>query len=271
MSIRTSQTGSYGTPPALPLYRFSAEQYRQLVSEGILSAADDDEWQEGLIVRKGLSGAIPSRPIQSSPNGTCQAEPAIPVRRFTRSEYQRMGQTGILDEDEPVELLEGWIIRKMPRSPAHDATTAVGRKVIGRNLPSGYHCRVQSAITTENGEPEPDLAVARGSEEDYASWHPEPKDLAAVMEVAETSLTKDREYKGTLYAQNQIPVYWIINLPERKVEVYTEPTGPGPKLCYRQRRDFAGGDVLPLTLDGRDVAQIPVQDLLPERKAPKPV
>src|SRR5215831_15286794 len=81
-----------------------------------------------------------------------------PVRRFTVGEYHRMIQAGILTEDDPVELLEGWIVPKMPHTPPHDRTIQMGNKRTGRRLPPGWDIRVQSAISTADSEPEPDLA-----------------------------------------------------------------------------------------------------------------
>src|SRR5882762_3647803 len=90
--------------------------------------------------------------------------PPLPVRRFTVAVYHRMIDVGLLTEDEPVELLEGWIVPKMPRNPPHDGTIQRINKRLGRCLPPGWDLRVQSAVTTADSEPEPDLAVVRGDE-----------------------------------------------------------------------------------------------------------
>ena len=91
--------------------------------------------------------------------------PPVPVRRFTVDEYHQMIRAGILGEDDNVELLEGWIVPKMPRNPAHDALIAwVHNRVLAPRLREGWYCRGQSAITTPDSEPEPDLAVIRGSD-----------------------------------------------------------------------------------------------------------
>ncbi len=82
------------------------------------------------------------------------------------------------------------------------------------------------------------------------------------MEVADSSIRLDREVKGPVYARAGIPNYWIVNLPEAKVEVYTLPSGPSDDPKYSHRRDFTAGDSLPLMLDGQLIAQLSVLELL---------
>jgi len=194
--------------------------------------------------------------------------PPFPVHRFTVDEYHQMIQKGILKEDDRVELLDGWIVSKMPRNPPHDATIDIAQEVFRSVLPAGWRLRVQSAITTDSSEPEPDLAIVRGPAERYLSNHPKPPDIAVVIEVADSSLAQDREEKGKLYAQGQIPIYWIINLVKRQVEIYSRPSGPDPNPGYRRRDDFQINDFVPLTLVGQEVAQMAVKNLLPETIVP---
>ncbi len=147
-------------------------------------------------------GAPPWNPLQPPP---------FPVRRFTVDEYHRMIQVGLLTEDDRVELLEGWIVPKMPRNPPHDATVEIADETLRPHLPPGWSLRVQSAITLPDSEPEPDVAVVRGGARDYLSRHPGPADVGLLIEVSESSLNRDRDEKGRLFAQAGIPHYWIIN------------------------------------------------------------
>jgi hypothetical protein len=186
-----------------------------------------------------------------------------PVRRFSVGEYHRMIQAGILTEEDRVELLEGWIVPKMPHNPPHDGTIQLANKRIGRRLPSGWDIRVQSAITTSDSEPEPDLAVVHGDESTYLNRHPGPVDIGVLIEVADTTLATDRTDKGRLYARASIAVYWIINLVDRQVEVYTDPTGPDPNPSYRQHHVYDLQAAVPLVLDGQEHGTIPVRELLP--------
>ena len=84
-----------------------------------------------------------------------------------------------------------------------------------------------------------------------------------MIEVADSSLDEDRGWKKQIYAHARIPVYWIVNLVARQVEVYTDPTGPADQPDYRQRRDYGPTDEVPLVLDGQEVARIRVSELLP--------
>jgi hypothetical protein len=185
------------------------------------------------------------------------------LRRFTVDEYHQMIQAGILGEDEPVELLEGWIVIKMPRNPEHDLALEKADIAIRDRLPAGWRIRIQSAITTDDSEPEPDIALVRGPLPSRANSHPRPGEVAMLVDVAESSLAHDRTVKARSFARAAIPIYWIVNLPERQVEVYTDPTGPGPQPAYRTRQDHAETASVPLVLDGHEVGRIPVRDLLP--------
>ena len=141
------------------------------------------------------------------------------------------------------------------------ATLSVSPRLL-RVLPDEWLLRVQSAVTLRKSEPEPDFAIVGGPEEVYFRRHPLPRDVGLIIEVADSTLLDDRRYKSQLYAQARIPEYWILNLVDAKVEVYTEPRG-GKSPAYRQRRDYGKDEVIPLVLRGAPIAQIPVRELLP--------
>jgi Uma2 family endonuclease len=183
--------------------------------------------------------------------------------RFTVDEYHRMIQSGFLTENDPVELVDGRIIQKMARNPPHDGTIGLTQDTLKPLLPTDWRIRIQSAITTPDSEPEPDLAVVRGSLRDWTKRHPGPPEIGTLIEVADSSLDFDRTVKGPSYARAAIAIYWIINLVESKVEVYTDPTGPDPKPRYRKQQDYFGSDFIPLVLGGQEVGKIAVKDLLP--------
>jgi len=189
--------------------------------------------------------------------------PPYPVYRLTVEGFHGMIRTGLLAEDDRVELLEGWIVPKMVHNPLHDGTVQRANKAIARLLPQSWDIRVQSAITTGDSEPEPDLAVVREDPGSYLTRHPGPDDIGLVVEVAESSLVRDQTDKARLYARAGIVRYWIINLVDGRVEVYSDPTGPSPIPAYRQHQDFDRLAMLPFPLDGKEIGQIPVRDLLP--------
>jgi Uma2 family endonuclease len=187
----------------------------------------------------------------------------VPIRRFTVDEYHRLLAAGILPDGENTELLAGIIVPHMTRNAPHDGTVAATADAIRRRLPAGWTDRVQSALTTADSEPEPDVAIVRGGPRDWFTRHPGPQDTGLVVEVADTSLPGDRGLKAEIYARAAIPIYWIVNLVAGQVEVYTNPTGPVPAPRYQQRDDYGPGDAVPLVLDGVEIARIPVHDLLP--------
>lgn len=178
-------------------------------------------------------------------------------------EYHRMIESGEVTEEDRVELLEGRLIRKMSRNPPHDGTIHVILKIVSKLLPEPFEMRIQSALTTLDSEPEPDLAIVKGHPRQFLSRHPEPRDIAVVIEIANTSLRRDRKLKGRVYARGGVPFYWLVNLVANRIEVYHEPDSTSAEPHYRQRTDYDVNDAVPLVLEGREIAKIPVRDLLP--------
>lgn len=174
-----------------------------------------------------------------------------------------MGEAGILTPEDRVELLEGWLVPKMTKNPPHAVASKLASKALDRILPSNWHTRIQDPILLSASVPEPDVAVARGTERDYGDRHPSATEVALIIEVADSSLTEDRRLKKRIYARDGIAVLWIVNLVDNRVEVYTDPTGPADQPDYRKRQDFSPIDSLPLLLEGRELGRIVVRDLLP--------
>jgi Uma2 family endonuclease len=201
-----------------------------------------------------VSIGIPSSSI------TLDAVPFVP-RRFTVEEYHRMAELGVLTEEDRVELLEGVITPKMVHNPPHDGTIGLLEVALRSLLPLGWFIRVQSAITTADSEPEPDIAVARGTARDYLRRHPGPSDVSMVIEVADSSLAVDRK-KSRIYANAGVPVYWIVNLVDRQIEVSLRPAG-STGTEYQPAAIHRPGDVVPVIIDGEPVGALRVDDLLP--------
>jgi Uma2 family endonuclease len=188
--------------------------------------------------------------------------PAIPMHRFTVAQYHRMIAAGVLTENDRVELLEGWIVDKMPQHPVHAGTISILLAKLQAKLPRGWIVRVQSPITLEDSEPEPDLAVVQGPEEKYLAVHPTPEDIAIVIEVADRTLEYDRTVKGRAYARARLPIYWLVNLVELRVEVLSQPRS-GKTPAYRSHESFGIEFGAPIILEGRETARIPVRHLFP--------
>jgi hypothetical protein len=189
--------------------------------------------------------------------------PPFPVQQLTVAGYERLIAAGLLTEDDRVELLEGWITPKMARNPPHDGTIDLVDAALRPLLPAGFRLRLQESLVTPDSVPEPDLAVVRGTARSFLNRHPGPADAPLVVEVSDSTLDSDREHKGRIYARASIPVFWIVNIIERQVEVYTGPSGPADEPAYASRQDYTPGQEVPLVLDGVELARVPVADLLP--------
>jgi Uma2 family endonuclease len=201
---------------------------------------------------------------------TLPAVPSSPADLFppilyqlSIAQYHAMLQQGILKDEDRVELLEGYLVTKMGKNPPHATGLRLLRRALGRLLPGGWFLDTENPVTTPDSEPEPDVAVVRGMEEQYSARHPGPADVGLLVEVADTTLPTDRGLKLRLYARSGIPVYWIVNLNDRQVEVYTDPSGPADEPTYRHRQDYGPDAVVPIILDGQERASLAVRDLLP--------
>ena len=113
------------------------------------------------------------------------------VYRFTTDQYDRMVRDGTIAEDDPVELLNGIVVRKMPKGPRHDASFARCRRQIEPFLAAGWYLRLEGSVRIPDyDEPEPDLCVVRGDSDDFTDHHPGPGDVALIVEVADSSLVQ---------------------------------------------------------------------------------
>jgi Uma2 family endonuclease len=189
--------------------------------------------------------------------------PPEPIKRLSVEQYHAIIRAGVFDDDDPIELLEGWLVEKMPKKPPHSVATGLVSDALAALLPPGWHLISQEPITTDDREPEPDIGAVRGKRRDYADRHRRPKVVEVIVEVADTTLARDRGVKKTIYARAGIPTYWIVNLVDRSLEVYADPTGPAKKLDYRQEQIYGPKDSAVLVLDGEEIGRLKVKLLLP--------
>ena len=183
--------------------------------------------------------------------------------RFSLDQYHRMAELGILEENNQVEFLEGILVNKMTKNRAHSLATRRLRILLEGIIPAGFYVDSQEPTSTVDSEPEPDAMVIRGRPEDYQLHQPEAAQVPLIAEVADSSLQHDRGWKKRIYARAGIPVYWIVNLVQRQIEVYTQPSGETENPDYVQCQVFSISQDLPVVLDGKEVGRISVKDVLP--------
>lgn len=185
------------------------------------------------------------------------------TRLWTREEYYKMAETGVLRPGERVELIGGEVIAMVPQDSPHYTAIDLVEEELRRIFSAGYVVRVQGPLDVGlTSQPEPDLAVVRGAIRDYAKAH--PSSALLVVEVAESSLAYDRSIKASLYASVGIPEYWVLNLIDRRLEVSRDPIAmPGQPHGYGYRTCtyyLAADAVTPLAAGQGSVT---VADLLP--------
>ena len=185
------------------------------------------------------------------------------LHRWSRIEYGRMIDHGLLDEDDPVELLDGLLLVKEPQHSPHRTAVLLVAKALERAFGEGWFVQTQSPIILDDrSEPEPDACVVRGSPRDYTGAHPTRP--ALVVEVAQSRLHLARGRKASAYARAGIADYWILNLERRVLEVHREAAAPDPT---RPRRSYSAIETLGIdstvTPLAAPAATIRVADLLP--------
>jgi Uma2 family endonuclease len=164
------------------------------------------------------------------------------LRSFTVEEYGRMIEAAILGEDERVELLEGRIVKMSPKGIRHAVANDRTSKCFFKLLVDRAIVRNQNPIRLDDAtEPEPDLVIATPHEKEYSDHHPTPPDILLVLEIADSSLNIDRNYKSRLYAAAGIIQYCVLSLKAGELEDYREPgpEGYGSKQTYKTGRSFS--------------------------------
>jgi hypothetical protein len=177
-------------------------------------------------------------------------------RRFNVDEYYAMARAGILAEDERVELLDGEVVVMTPIGIRHADCVRRLIDTFSRRFARRAILQVQNPVRLDGySEPEPDVALLRPPLDRYAGAHPKPEDVLLIVEVADTSLTGDRALKLPRYAVAGIAEVWIVNVEEREVEVYRQPSG----TRYADVQHLREGSVTLLAFPGE---AIDIEDIL---------
>lgn len=245
---------SVETVTADDLFRLSVEQYHRIGDAGILRHEDHVELLDGLIVQN-TDYLAPSRAVVLPADES--------YYRFSVAQYDKLVALGIIDEDDPVELLDGLLVRKMGKNPPHRIVKKLLLDALQRLVPEGWYVDAQEPIVLAESEPEPDLMIIRGDPRDHFP-HPAAEAIALLVEVADTTLARDRKWKRRLYAKAGIPSYWIVNVVDNVIEVHTHLTAGeyGEPLIVRP------GDMLPVELDGQLAGAIDVKSVLSWSRTP---
>jgi Uma2 family endonuclease len=152
-----------------------------------------------------------------------ESAPLFETRRWTRHEYGRLVDVGILTEDDPIELVLGHLVLREPQSTPHAAAVMLASEALRAAFGRGWQVRVGLPLALGlDSEPEPDVCVVRGAARDFLTEH--PSSAALVVEIALSSLAFNRTVKAEIYARARIADYWIVNLVDRVVEVHRDPT-----------------------------------------------
>ena len=182
--------------------------------------------------------------------------PAEAPYRWTRETYDRAVEAGVFGPHDRLELIDGRLLAMTPRGSRHAAIVGHAGDVLRGVFGAGCSVRTQSPLAVgADSEPEPDLAVVSGRALDYLDGH--PTTALPVVEVSDDSLRRDRSLKQRLYARHGIPEYWILALPDARLEVHRDPAAGGYRTVLIRR---AGETIAPLA---RPAASIAVSDLLP--------
>ena len=182
-----------------------------------------------------------------------------PLYRMPLEQYEAMVESGIFTERDRLQLVSGMLVAKVTQGDAHCTADDLCREALAAIVPAGWYVRPNKPVRLPpDSEPEPDHTVVRGTIRDYRHGHPGPADVALVVEIAASSLREERAM-ASIYASPRIPIYWILNLVDRRVEVYSDPGPDG----YAMTELYGPGSQVPVVIDGAVVGRIAVDDLLP--------
>ena len=179
---------------------------------------------------------------------------------MTLEQYESLIASGFFAKRDDVQLINGYVVTRMAESPLHGAVLEAVRIAIGAILLAAWHTRSEKGlrIPRRSASRAPTWPSCAATPRDYLTRYPDAADVALVAEVSVSSLDEDRAM-ADIYAAGGIPVYWIVNVDDGQVEVYSDPGPSG----YRSHEVLAPGHVLSVVIDGVEIGEIPVADILP--------
>ncbi len=175
---------------------------------------------------------------------------ALPYHRWSVEEYHRMARSGLLDETDRVELIEGELVDMAPIGSKHAFLVDRLAELLSSGPQGSYMVRVQNPVVLgERNEPQPDIALVRRI--NYIDRHPGPNDILLIVEISDTTLEYDRDVKLALYARHGIPEVWLLNVKAGELTVYREPAEGQYRLI---RKPTAAEAVTPVLVSGVAIA-----------------
>ncbi len=204
-----------------------------------------------------------ANPTQANPGQSPRGQSGLLPYRLTVYQFEKMIKAGIFRSDDRVELLAGLLIKKMTTYDPHDfAVTVLAERFRDILKPAWVIREEKSVVLGRYWRPQPDISVARGQYTDYRAKAPRASDLGLLAEVSDSTYARDRGPKWAKYAGCRVPLYWIVNIPGRRIEVYSSPFGRGNAAQYRDCTNYGPDDEVPVIVDGRELGRIKVSDLI---------
>lgn len=180
--------------------------------------------------------------------------------RMTVAQYDQIAEAGGFGERDRLELVDGFLLAMEERSRLHIFAGKKSFESFQRIVTPAWHvARRDPVVVSEYSKPDPDVTVVRGQIRDYIERDVSADDIGVVLEISDTGLYARQRDLKRIYAASRIPYYWIINIVESQVEVYSDPDGQD----YRSAQVFTRDQEVPVILDGAEVGRIRVVDLLP--------
>ena len=176
--------------------------------------------------------------MEPGDTGLLNRNPWVTRRPLTVAEYHRMGEAGILTEDDRVELIEGQLIAMSPIGSDHSGTVNSLTRLLVLAVGDRGVVAVQNPVQLDDlSEPQPDFSVLKPRDDDYRRATPRPHEVLLIIEVAHSSLAYDRAIKRSLYARHGIPEFWIVNIAGGVVEACRKPVGDDYASVSQAGRD----------------------------------
>ncbi len=191
------------------------------------------------------------------------AERGLKPYRLTVEQFEKMIDAGVFPDRPRVELLGGVLFRNMTKNDPHNFAVGFMGSVLNRLLEPAWLAQEEKpVILGKFWRPEPDIAVIRGPRERYRKRAPRNEDPGLLIEVCDATYSKDRGIKYRGYAAAGVGTYWIVNLPQKRIEVYSQPSGQGKTAAFQEAKSYGTNGEVPLILDGQERGRIAVNDVV---------